>query len=240
MAILTGNNEADRIVGTDALDVISGLGGADLLGGANGNDFVFGGEGNDFVEGDNGNDVVDGGNGNDFVAGDSGSDFLFGGAGNDFVSDFSVEGTNFLDGGLGDDILSVSGGNNTLTGNLGQDTFQIGFSNPLTVTRITDFSPIDDQIELQRFGFNGEGNQVLIEFNNGLFNFREQAVFLSPQQFAIGATATTAAQRIIYNQSTGAVFFDRDGIGSSSPVQILQLNAFLNLTNNDFLTNLAA
>ncbi|MCA3284798.1 MAG: hypothetical protein ING16_18275 [Roseomonas sp.] len=41
--------------------------------------------------------------------------------------------------------------------------------------------------------------------------------------FTIGAAATTSAHRIIYNNVTGALFYDADGSGAGSVVQFATL-----------------
>jgi serralysin len=50
----------------------------------------------------------------------------------------------------------------------------------------------------------------------------------------IGAFATTAQQRIIYNSATGGLFYDADGTGASAQVQFAQLKAGLALTTANF------
>ena len=58
---------------------------------------------------------------------------------------------------------------------------------------------------------------------------------LKANQLRIGASATTSAQRFIYNSTTGALFFDQDGSASAfTQVQFAQLSAGLSLTENNF------
>jgi Ca2+-binding RTX toxin-like protein len=49
----------------------------------------------------------------------------------------------------------------------------------------------------------------------------------------IGTSATTASQRFIYNKTTGALFFDADGLGGAAQVQLATLNPGLTLTKAD-------
>ncbi|NYS60355.1 DUF4214 domain-containing protein [Vreelandella salicampi] len=102
-----------------------------------------------------GNDVVHGSQLDDYIRGNLGDDTLNGGAGDDDLYD--IEGRNHLNGGDGNDILSIAEGN-TLTGGSGQDTFYLSSYTHYTgsvgpakedVPVITDFSPIDDVIDLE-------------------------------------------------------------------------------------------
>jgi len=43
---------------------------------------------------------------------------------------------------------------------------------------------------------------------------------LDPALFRLGSHATTASDRFIYNNITGQLFFDEDGIGSTAKIQI--------------------
>nr|MDZ8210807.1 calcium-binding protein [Nostoc sp. ChiSLP03a] len=59
---------------------------------------------------------------------------------------------------------------------------------------------------------------------------------LQASQFTLGESATTSSQRFIYNSTTGALFFDRDGsAGAFTQVQFAELSAGLSLTNNNFV-----
>jgi Ca2+-binding RTX toxin-like protein len=43
---------------------------------------------------------------------------------------------------------------------------------------------------------------------------------LDPGLFRLGSHATAAGDRFIYNNTTGQLFFDEDGIGSAAKIQI--------------------
>lgn len=85
-------------------------------------------------------------------------------------------------------------------------------------SRITDFSVVDDRIDVSKVGFGGGlvGNSTI-----------------TAAQFAIGSAATTASQRFIYNGANGFLFHDSDGTGSIAQIQIATLNSGLALTNSD-------
>ena len=54
--------------------------------------------------------------------------------------------------------------------------------------------------------------------------------------FGVGAGATTWAQRVIYNGSTGELFYDADGSGALAQVKIAQLSSGLALSAASFST----
>ncbi|WP_427159850.1 VCBS domain-containing protein [Aliinostoc sp. HNIBRCY26] len=161
------------------------------------------------------NAVVDLGGGNDTFIGGIGSDNVSGGAGNDTI--FGFGGNDKLTGNDGDDILVGGAGNDNLTGGNGKDIFS--FSSPLSdgIDTITDFSVLDDKIRVDAVGFGG-----------GLV-----AGVLAQTQFVLGSVAQNESSRFIYNQSTGTLFFDVDGTGSSRQVQIATLSnkAVIDSTN---------
>jgi hypothetical protein len=84
MAVITGNNSDNLLLGFGAPDTISGLGGVDTLFGKAGSDLLFGGNGGDFLYGGPGSDTMFGENGNDVLDGGSGDDSIDGGAGSDW------------------------------------------------------------------------------------------------------------------------------------------------------------
>ena len=119
MAIITGDNSGNVLVGTNAGDVINANGGNDLVLGGNGNDTIDGGSGNDLLSGGNGNDTILGGSGSDILSGDNGNDTLDGGSGTDLVS-----------GGNGNDLLIYRVAENATSydvydGGNGKDTLRI-------------------------------------------------------------------------------------------------------------------
>ncbi|MEH2302964.1 MAG: hypothetical protein V7K88_29345 [Nostoc sp.] len=78
----------------------------------------------------------------------------------------------------------------------------------------------NDLIQVSAFGFDG-----------GL-----SIGSLQKSQFTIGTSATTSAQRFIYDNITGALYYDQDGsTGVFNQVKFAQLSAGLSLTNNNFV-----
>lgn len=135
----------------------------------------------------------------------------------------SYKGTAFADKvnlGKGDDILNGAGGNDKLTGGKGKDTFVFDTAlGPKNVDKITDFSVKDDTIHLAASVFSGLA-----------------AGKLDDKAFAVGAAASDADHRILYDRKSGTLAFDADGSGSGySAVAFARLGKNLDLSADDFL-----
>ncbi|MFM7028720.1 MAG: calcium-binding protein [Chakrabartia sp.] len=118
-----------------------------------------------------------------------------------------------LNGGAGLDILNGLGGNDILTGGDGADLFQFTTTPNTTGNKdlITDFTSGVDQLQFSSAIFTGLGRTL-----GGL----------TMDQFfaAAGAkTAHDATDRIIYDTTTGNVFYDADGTGSKAAILVAQL-----------------
>ena len=147
------------------------------------------------------------------LIGNEGENALSGGAGTDVL--FGYEGSDRLDGGTGSD---------TLKGGTGSDTF--AFSSALGATNVdqlADFSVADDTIELASV----------------IFTALVNAGPLAAGNLRAGAGVTTAADAndfILYNTTTGALYYDADGSGAASAaVQFAIVGAGLALTAADFV-----
>jgi Ca2+-binding RTX toxin-like protein len=122
-------------------------------------------------------------------------------------------GNNVINGGDGDDELTGLGGADSFL-------FNTPLSEAFNIDVITDFNVADDTIVLDDDIFSSSltpGSSV------------------AGSQFVIGAAALDAGDRIIYNDATGAVYYDSDGVGGTAQIQFAQLSAGLALTNFDFL-----
>lgn len=151
---------------------------------------------NNILTGNNAVNIIDGGAGNDILKGNGGNDKLIGGGGADKLM-----------GGAGKDILNGGAGKDVLTGGGGNDTFV--FSDPLgagNIDTVMDFSQVTgdtDRINLSKAVFAKLG--VLGGLNAAAFND--------------GSTPLDATDRIIYDQSSGALYYDADGSGTASAAQ---------------------
>ncbi|MHC5763544.1 calcium-binding protein [Nostoc sp.] len=167
----------------------------------------------DNIVGNNGDDILFGGYG--------GNDKIIGGAGNDSLST-SGYGNSTLYGGDGNDTLTASGfgnGNDSLYGGAGTDTFVFS-SFDGSVDRLYDFNATNELIQVSAAGFRG-----------GL-----STGSLSVSQFTLGTSATTSNQRFIYNNTTGALYFDQDGSASGfTQVKFAQLSVGVTLSENNFV-----
>ncbi|MBD1867726.1 calcium-binding protein [Cyanobacteria bacterium FACHB-471] len=163
-----------------------------------------------------GNDSLYGNAGSDSLYGYEGNDTLDGGDGNDTLSGGS--GSDVLVGGTGDDILIGGAGNDTLTSGSGFNVFR--FNNiSEKVDKITDFASYHDDIQVVKSGFSSSLNLGTI----------------AAGQFRLGSSAGDSSDRFIYNQSTGALFFDKDGTGSAGQVQFATLSNKASLSYTDIV-----
>ncbi|MEH2022944.1 beta strand repeat-containing protein [Nostoc sp.] len=248
--IFTGGDGKDSLFGSSGNDTLLGGTGDDTLDGGTGIDSLNGGDGNDIYTVDNLNDIITeglnagtdlvnssvtwqlgdnlenltltgtgaiagtGNSLNNILTGNTGANTLSGGDGNDRL--FGNSGNDSLVGGIGDDSLYGGVGKDTLTGGTGRDSLYLTDTRTGGYDTITDFTGADDTIFISKAEF-------------GLS--QAQDTTLDPGLFRLGTIATTASDRFIYNQSTGNLFFDKDGLGGTAQVQIAQLS------NNALLTN---
>lgn len=142
-----------------------------------------------------------------------------GGIGNDFIT--GNAGMNSMIGGTGLDTLNGGAGNDTLTGGDNNDYFV--FNNLSGVDLITDFQSGGDKIVLSRTVFNSLGSLTT----------------LSNTQFYANAGAVSgfdASDRIIYNTTTGDIYYDTNGNASGGSTLIVSLGvSHPTLLNTDFI-----
>jgi Ca2+-binding RTX toxin-like protein len=129
-------------------------------------------------------------------------------------------GSDQVNGGNGRDTLNGGAGSDFLVGGANADTFM--FSTALAagnVDTIQGYSPVSDTIELDSDIFTGLAVGTL-----------------SADAFHIGASAADGSDRIIYNDDTGALYFDLDGNGTgASQVQFATLLGTPDLTRFDLV-----
>ncbi|MFN6465131.1 MAG: beta strand repeat-containing protein [Nostoc sp. DedVER02] len=215
---ISGTNFDDNIVGSNGNDTLST--------GASGNDTIDGGEGDDVLSfGYNSyNYNTSGGITATFNTTTNIGEITTGTNRVSYknIERLNISGTRFNDlivGNSGNDTLTGGGGNDSLIGGNGTDTFGFyGYSGD--VDTIYDFNATNELIQIYAARFGG-----------GL-----SIGSLQTSQFTIGTSATTIAQRFIYDDSTGGLYFDQDGSASDfTQVKFAQLSTGLSLTNNNFV-----
>jgi Ca2+-binding RTX toxin-like protein len=212
-----GNALKNEILGNSAANGLYGSGGNDTLIGGGSDDLLFGGGGKDSILGGSGNDILRGKAAVDTLSGGVGADSLYGGAGRDVLT-----------GGDGRDVLAGGDANDKLTGGSGRDTFV--FDSQLdavsNVDRIKDFTHLEDSIQLD--------DDVFTAFNATVSTTVLDANF---QQGAGVTTAQDADDRIIYDTSTGKLYYDADGVGGTAAVQfaVVGTNSHPTITAEDFV-----
>jgi len=221
--VAIANDQDNTVQGTADDDHLPGLGGDDILRGGAGDDRLDGGDGDDRLSGGDGDDRLNGEAGDDSLHGNAGNDLLRGGSGNDGLTgsagnDRSIAGSgnDRLQGGDGDDSLSGDAGNDRLNGGLGGDVLSGGagldkfvFSTALgeeNIDTIKGFLAVSDTILLD--------DAVFTDLPTGA---------LANDAFRIGAAAADDTDRIIYDNTTGALFFDLDGVGGTDQTQFATL-----------------
>src|SRR5260221_13418509 len=148
-------------------------------------------EGNDSISGTADNDTINGLGGNDFLAGNSGDDSIVGGTGNDTI---------FGDG--GNDWIESGAGNDSISGGGGQDNLVFREFGAANADVVASFDTNWDKIQLDVAAFADIGA-------SGRFAAGDVRFYSAP-----GATGGhDADDRIIYNTSTGQLFYDADGDG---------------------------
>jgi len=146
----------------------------------------------------------------DVFTGDSAANTLNGGAGNDSLM-----------GGAGNDTLIGGLGNDTLSGGIGNDVFVFNSATANNLDTILDFTTGTDKIQLSKSIFANLGATGNLTENS----------FWS----AAGAVkGNDANDRVVYNTTTGALYYDADGSGSGAAVQIALLGTSTTTSFSDF------
>jgi Ca2+-binding RTX toxin-like protein len=173
------------------------------------------------------------------ATGGSGSDTLLGIerlVGSNFADTLGGDAAaNVLNGGAGNDVLDAAGGNDVLTGGLGLDTLTGGagldnfrFDTALGATNVdtvADFVVADDTIQLE----------------NAIFTALTTTGTLGAGSLRAGAGVTSAADAddfVLYDATTGALYYDADGSGlAAGAVQFARIGAGLLVTSADFVVS---
>jgi Ca2+-binding RTX toxin-like protein len=249
---LNGSTFDDHLYGAHNVNTLVGRDGDDTLKGFGANDTLWGGDGNDYIDGGWHSDDMIGGLGNDIYIVDDVYDAVteFGGEGTDevrtgiswtltpgadvetlrTVNDAGVgainltgnssgnilrgnNGANFLNGGDGDDELTGLGGSDVFM-------FNTALNAATNLDVITDFDPAGEYIYIDNAIFSNLG--------------AEPDHFILSTEFHIGAAAGDSDDHIIYDDTTGAIYYDSDGTGAAAQVQFATVTAGLSLAHDNF------
>jgi Ca2+-binding RTX toxin-like protein len=140
--------------------------------------------------------------------------------GSDTIS--GLAGNDTLNGGSGNDTLVGGVGSDVLIGGLGVDRFL--FNNKTEgIDTINDFTA-GEKIAISALGFGGGLVGTAINASQ----------FLS---VTTGSAATNTTQRVIYNSTTGGLYFDADGSAAGAAVQFATLATKPTLMATDFVVS---
>ena len=156
------------------------------------------------------NNILEGNGVANALSGNGGADTLRGMAGNDV-----------LNGGDGEDFLVGGAGQDTLTGGADNDVFRFDAApSAANLDHVTDFVSGADTLSLAV----------------GIFTNLGGAGALSGAEFATGTSfANNDAHHILYNTSTGGLYYNADGAGAGAPTLIAILDGAPTLASTDFL-----
>lgn len=244
--VFYAKNGDDKAFGGKGDDAFLGGGGKDNLAGQDGNDWFHGGAGNDTLNGGRGSDTatfVDAAKAivvrldtrkQTATGADIGKDKLasienaVGGSANDVVKGSSA--ANVLDGMAGNDNLSGGGGKDNLTGGLGRDTVSGGAGKD-TVSGGAGKDLLMGGADADAFVFDaaliGKQADVISDFVHDSDVIQlDDAIFaaigttLQTKEFYAGAGAVKGHDRndrIVYDTSTGKLYYDADGSKAAIP-----------------------
>ncbi len=218
---LTGNEFVQEIVGNAGDNVLRGGGGADNLVGNGGDDQYLIEDGRETI-------VEAAGGGRDVVY--ASVDYVLGGGIEvEVLSTVSLGDTDAIDltGNDGANTLLGNAGNNVLNGGLAADTLAgFGGADTFAFTTALGGGNVD-------FLYDMAGGVDKIALDNAVFTGLADGA-LSAAAFRLGGGAADADDRIIYDQNSGALYFDVDGLGGTAAVQFGLVQAGTNLQVSDF------
>lgn len=238
----------ENITSGSGNDKLAGDGLANRLSAGSGNDALTGGMGSDTLDGGTGSDTAvfsgataayvnlnltaaqNTGYGADTlvsienITSGTGLDSLIGNASANRLS--SGSGNDTLIGGAGNDTLFGGTGNDSLNGGAGADQFVFNTTpNSLTnVDRISGFTHATDHLVFD--------DAVFATLHSKSGNAYDT---LLASQFHVGTSAADSSDHLIYNQSTGRLYYDADGRGGASQILLAILTGNPVLSASDML-----
>jgi Ca2+-binding RTX toxin-like protein len=155
----------------------------------------------------------------DILNGGSGADSIFGGAGNDSIS--GGAGNDSLNGGAGNDTLIGGLGTNALSGGLGSDVFVFTGTTAGGGDIITDYSIVDDVMNIDKIAFAGLGSGPL---GTNFYLYSSTVATVS----AIESTLTSPSIIALFDSAanTTKLYYDSNGstVGGNSLFATVNVN----------------
>jgi Ca2+-binding RTX toxin-like protein len=219
---LTGNEGDNVIVGNDGNNILNGGGGLDHITGRDGNDtyivntwldevIEYAGQGSDTVLTSSDYRLAEGRDIEMLATtnpnGMTGMTLLGNSSGNVIIGNNA---SNDIGGGDGNDELIGRGGTDTFL-------FDTALDAEHNVDELPDFNVADDTIHLE--------NTIFGAFAAGS---------LAAERFVVGPAPQDASDCIIYDSSTGFLYYDSDGTGAAAMVPFAELAPGVALTHLDF------
>jgi len=223
-----GNNLSNIITGNSAANGLSGGAGIDYLIGAGGSDaYVVDASDRIIEQAGQGTDTVQ--SAVSYVLGANLENLrltgvqAINGTGNGASNAITGnQSSNVLQGGSGNDRLAGGGGADVLVGGVGNDTFVFDTAPAAgNVDRIADFGVVS-------------GNNDIIALHAGIFGALAGAGPLAVANFHLGKSAADTGDRIIYDRTTGNLFYDPDGTGAAKATLFAHLDTRPLLSAADF------
>lgn len=242
--VISADDGNDKITAGDGDDIIDAGSGNDVIMSGAGNDDISGGAGKDNIKAGAGDDFIDGGEDRDTMAGGAGDDTYVvseakdkiiekAGEGNDTViasSDFSLAklanvenielagtGAFSATGNAANNVLNGNAGSNVLTGGAGADVFV--FDDLTGTDTITDFVHGTDEIWID--------NSVFTAFTT------DGALTAGNFVTGAGAVALDADDFLVFDSTSGALYYDADGNAAGAAVHIANVNVSSGLAFDD-------
>ncbi|MEQ1779345.1 MAG: choice-of-anchor D domain-containing protein, partial [Nitrosomonas sp.] len=248
--LMLGGSGNDKLYGNGDVDRLFGDAGNDTLDGGSGVDTLIGGLGDDTYVVENTGDVITENSGTLAGTKDHVNSYLISytlpanvenltlklpplgannnGTGNDLANIITGNALiNTLNGAAGNDQLFGKGGKDTLTGGAGADKFVFDtVAGTGNIDTITDFVSGTDKILLDDDIFTMLGITGTLA-----------GVAFTADKFHSGTSALDTLDRIVYNSSTGALYYDANGssIGQNTQIALIGTSTHPTLAASDFL-----
>jgi serralysin len=124
---------------------------------------------------------------------------------------------------MGDDTLAGGAGIDTLWGGGGADTFVFREMGTANADRISDFASASDKLHLDDAAFTAIGAMGNFAAGDGRFAANSSG------------TAQDGGDRVIFNTSTGALYYDADGSGSGGSQLIATVQSGVTVAATDIV-----